>query len=543
MTSRRAIGILLAIVALQGALIVTAMRRTSTTFDEITMIGPGARGWMTGTFEMVPEHPPLAQQLYGLPVYLSSPRFPDESRVTDEQRRQTRFRYDYASQLLWHEGNDGEELAFRARLPAAAMAMLLPVVVFLFARSRAGDPAALLAAALVAFLPDILGHGGVAYNDVPLALAAFLATWALDRAARSPSPGAGATAGLACALALGFKNSAIVLAPIGVALAAIELASRRGGRGAMARCAGAALVTTWAGLVLAYHGDLALAAWRWAMAFTFGLVSQGVRAPTYLLGQARTEGFWYYFPVAFVFKTPAAFHALIVVALASLRSARLSSLATHPLRAPALAGIVFTSAVIASRLGIGFRHAMPILPFLCVLVAAGVVATWRRSRRAARAGIALLVAWAIASPISWHPGYLAFTSEYVPDRDAGWKVLADSSLDWGQGLVELREWMRREGVDRVGLAYFGSAHPEGYGVEYVPLPSYFALPPPSREWAAPPEYVVISATCLSSAYFPSGRYVPFQEREPVAVLGHVLYVYRASSRLVERRDVRDPASR
>ena len=57
---------------------------------------------------------------------------------------------------------------------AVIMALGLILVTFLFTRRHWGDPAALLAAALVAFLPDVLGHGGVAYSDLPVTLAELL---------------------------------------------------------------------------------------------------------------------------------------------------------------------------------------------------------------------------------------------------------------------------------------------------------------------------------------------------------------------------------
>ena len=57
--------------------------------------------------------------------------------------------------------------------------------------------------------------------------------------------------------------------------------------------------------------------------------------------------------------------------------------------------------------------------------------------------------------------------------------LLDSSLDWGQGLLALREWMADNQVPAVRLSHFGSAVPEAYGIEYVPPP----FVPESEPWA------------------------------------------------------------
>jgi hypothetical protein len=126
--------------------------------------------------------------------------------------------------------------------------------------------------------------------------------------------------------------------------------------------------------------------------------------------------------------------------------------------------------------------------------------------------------------LSFYPYFLSYTSEYNPDRDQGWRLLVDSSLDWGQGLIALREFMREEGIERVYLSYFGSAHPSAYGIEYVPLESFFMLPPAAAPELAP-EFIAISATNLAGVYI-EGRLDAMREIEPYRVLAHSIFVYR-----------------
>src|SRR5207249_273045 len=80
---------------------------------------------------------------------------------------------------------------------------------FAFARRHYGAGAGLLAATLVAFLPDVLAHGGVAYNDLPVALGYFFALWLIDENLRRPSTARGVGAGLAVGIALGIKHSPV----------------------------------------------------------------------------------------------------------------------------------------------------------------------------------------------------------------------------------------------------------------------------------------------------------------------------------------------
>src|SRR5439155_7913258 len=92
---------LLAILAASATATIGAMRHTSTTFDEVSTIAAGARGFMTGRFDVVDDHPPLMQYLYGLPVYLTHPSFPPERAGGRRPNR-----YTYAADFFGRSGND-----------------------------------------------------------------------------------------------------------------------------------------------------------------------------------------------------------------------------------------------------------------------------------------------------------------------------------------------------------------------------------------------------------------------------------------------------
>jgi hypothetical protein len=172
---------------------VAAMRRTSPTFDEIVLFTAGARGFHNGgTFDLAPDHPPLMQYVYGLPVFLSQPNYPSEA---GQDTRPVGYRYRYAAQTLYDSGNDPRKMTWLGRLPAAVFVLLLILATYSFTRRRFGTSAALIAAVLVAFLPDVLAHGGVAYNDLPLAFAYLLSVWALDDVIRAPTWQRGILAG------------------------------------------------------------------------------------------------------------------------------------------------------------------------------------------------------------------------------------------------------------------------------------------------------------------------------------------------------------
>ena len=523
--------VLAAIVIVSTTATVLAMRRTSTTFDEIVLIAAGARGYETGKFELAPDHPPMMQYIYGLPVYLSKPNYPSDAGFNTAQLG---YRYLQAQNFFWNSGNNPERLAFLGRLPAAIIALLLVLATFAFTRRVAGSGAALIAAALVAFLPDILAHGGVSYNDVPLTLTYFLAVWAVDRVVREPDWRNALMAGAAVGLAFGVKISAIALGPVVFALLALEAIGRGLDMPWLKRIVPATLIGLAAAylmLVIIYRGDFALEQFQYALDKTFRHVSKGHGAAGFLRGEASRDGFWYFFPVAFLYKTSAALHLLAVIALGALLKADyppIRQLAAHPLRVPVLAAAFFSAALLTSSLNIGFRYAMPVLPHICVLIAVGVAYMWRISANRIRALIAVLIAWVILAPLSYYPNFLSYISEYGPGRDRGSEILVDSSLDWGQGLLQLREYMNEHRIERIYLSYFGSAWPDGYGIDYVPMHSFFPLLPSrlSKRAGPKPTHIVISGTNLRGVYFNNDPFARFRDLEPDAVIAHSMYVYR-----------------
>lgn len=103
--------------------------------------------------------------------------------------------------------------------------------------------------------------------------------------------------------------------------------------------------------------------------------------------------------------------------------------------------------------------------------------------------------------------------------------MVDSNVDWGQGLLALRDFMRDEHIDAVYLGYFGSALPEGYDIRYSPLPSWSPLPlqPPLPE---KPKWAVISVTLLQGLYENGDPFQVLRADTPDRIIANSLFVYR-----------------
>ena len=110
----------------------------------------------------------------------------------------------------------------------------------------------------------------------------------------------------------------------------------------------------------------------------------------------------------------------------------------------------------------------------------------------------------------------------------GAKHLADSNLDWGQGLPALKDWMDREGVDRVYSRTSAQIDPSarhplpaipGYG--RVGLPGGETIPAEASR-----HVVAISANHLLGMFLNEpAMYSWLRGRAPTAVVGGCIYLF------------------
>jgi hypothetical protein len=540
-----------------GGVATFASRHNSLTFDEPFMVASGVRALETGDITMTWDQPPVMFYVYGAAVYLYGAaaarsgsggiRLPAENGTimlppevasemppsVDATRPVPRWgvynRFDYAREFFFRSGNDPERLTLAARIAAIVVIVSLVAVLSVFLWRVAGPIAAALAASMLVFLPDVLAHGSIAYNDAPLALAFFGALWGLDWVVRAPSVERALAAGALTGVALGVKFSALALGPAAIALGIAEALTRRGDKAWMkATLTASAIVVAvaWLTLVIIYRGDLALSMFREGVQDKILHSGTGHGVPALLLGRTSDTGFWYFFPVALALKTPVAFHLLAIIALVGFASGWSWSreILASRLRLLPVGAAVLLVVLMRSSLNIGVRHALPLIPLFVAMIAVGLMRLWARHGPKVRAAVVALIILSAASSLSHYPWFLSYVTDVVP-RAARHRVMVDSNVDWGQGLLALRDYMRNEGVEAVQLAYFGSALPEGYGVRYEPLPSW--LPLPEQQDSRPPaRWVVVSATHLHGFYVPEDIYRPLRDRVPDRVLANSLYVYQ-----------------
>jgi len=251
--------------------------------------------------------------------------------------------------------------------------------------------------------------------------------------------------------------------------------------------------------------------------------------PGYLFGQFSKFGWWYYFPVAFLAKTPLPVMVLLVVSLIHTWRARSWLKDLTLIVAPLL---LFLSLLFSPH-ALGYRYLLPILPFIFVY-SADVMKAALKSRWS-QIAIGLLMAWQIVGTLRYYPYYLTFFNEIVGGPDRGRYILIDSNLDWGQDLPALKQYVDEQQIDHLKFSYAGATPPTVYGLNTEALPPVYPAMRDQGAWwlhtfypaDPPPGRYAISVNPLMGEPV---NYVQFRERPPDAVIGNSIYVYTILTR-------------
>ena len=176
--------------------------------------------------------------------------------------------------------------------------------------------------------------------------------------------------------------------------------------------------------------------------------------PAYLLGKTSANGWWYFFPVAFLVKTPIPY--LIFTLIGSIVILRK---AWYQQRWLILTPIVFSIAIMAivipSSINIGLRHILPIYAMLSIIAGHGLISIfssiyWNTlGLRIVSIGAVL---WYGLTTTTVHPAYLSYFNAFAGTNPE--YILVDSDLDWGQDIGQLTQVLNARNIDHIYLALF-----------------------------------------------------------------------------------------
>jgi hypothetical protein len=548
--SRLVAALAAAVLALHGGLVLHQATRQSASYDE-PYYAPSGWAWLAGgETRMNPEHPPVVKLLLGaslLGAGLPEPRLVPGFARADQ--------WVFGPATLYRSGVPAGRLLLRARATVALLSVLLGLGVFLAGRRWFGPVAGLLGLCLYALDPLVVANAGLATLDLGTAAAIFgavaLGALALDSGRRLHLLGAGVLAGLA----VGAKGTGLIVLPALAVLAAAP-AARAGGAGPgevprrLARLA--AVAALGAATLVAVTLPAGPSAW-WEALRLQRLHAAGGHA-TFAAGLHAMRCWPWWFPFAWVVKTP------IPVLLASAGGAALilARARARPEVAVAVLGtpVLLLAAAMSSGICNGVRQLLPATPFLAV---AGGAALGALARSVAGGLVAAgAVGWTAVGLLLVHPSAISYSNEAAGGPARTWRLLADSNVEWGQGLPQLVDLLEGFPVRRVWLDYFGTADPPASGlgrfrkIQDHRFRAGAMLPVPRSDGpdADGRELVAVSATCLVDAYVPEGDlHAWLRDRTPAAWAANGIAVYditgdaaayRQLARMAER--MKDPVT-
>lgn len=484
MTPTRRPWLLILLIALGLARIALTYTTLNSTSDEPAQTAAGMEVLQFGTYTYEMQHPPLARIALALGPHLAGLRLPAHRNV---EREGFMTVYQDGNEILYADGRYWRNLTL-ARLGALPFFVLMCVVAYAWAERWVAPRAGLWAAGLVVCTPPVLGHAGLATVDAACGAMTVLALYALLRWMEQPGARRAALFGLAVAGATLVKFSSVPF--VGGCFLA-SLFWKRPKMTELAIATGAGLLALWAGYgfdtgtlgpVWGPHPKIDSVlerapflrpAWDLAMntPLPFPKLLLGMRDvarhnglghASYLFGEWRMTGWWYFFPVVLAVKAPLGLLILTGVALWRLE--------TWQQKASAIFAATILAVCLPSQIDLGVRHILAIFPVMAVIA----------SRAMKHGRFAVALAGLVAVESLWaHPDYMAHFNPLVAGRPE--RVLAESDLDWGQDLDRLARRLRELKVEEVHIKYFGSALLEKAG-----LPTYWDLDArnPVKGWVA-----------------------------------------------------------
>jgi hypothetical protein len=518
---------------------------SSATYDEVAYLRVAARWWRTGDqTEITRMGSPLSfWKLQQVPVL---------------------WLLDHSGRRFWVDdpiGHQGELLPL-VRLGSLWIWLLAIGLTAAWSRKSYGPSSMAFSAWLFALSPNLLAHGALATMELPLVAATTAMCWFFWRfldSHRRPWFWAAAVVG---GLAFSCKYTAILMPPI---LAVIWWIARRHGghrrsisiaREVLSGMLGFLLVMLLANFAITGFARMPLSPSRghhpslekclgtagahmarqayetplpqdW-VGFATQLHHQASGGPSYLWGERRMKGWWYYYPVALGVKVPLAFWLLAAARLMLVKNDRKLVAPANSKLLPVFFLVYLAITLAGSSRNYGVRYLLPLAPLAIVWVSRLAECRKLLSRATVAAGLG---GYAIAVA-GIHPHELTYFNVIAGGPIGGRRVLSDSNLDWGQGLKSLhRLQQERSEFQDLTLYYFGDTDPAHYGVGgrcYVinAVEDHSCIPGLDTVKTA---YLAVSASLQWGPWGPPGFFEVLDHLEPVRLTDDTtIAIYRTA---------------
>lgn len=527
-----------------------SIKQKSITNDELTHIASGYSYIKTADFRMNPEHPPLVKLLSAVPLLFLDLNIPTDHITWANSTiplYANRNQWDFGTQFLYGYNPDADKIVLFARIPVVLLSLLFGLYVFKFAKEVYGEKAGLFALFLYAFCPNILAHSRLVTTDIGIAGFSFIAVYYLWKFLAQPNIKHSILLGLFTGLAFATKFTAIYIIPIFFVLAVVYFLTKKENN--FKNVSPYNIITFVLVIIFLsylvfigsyFFGELSSVKAReyfsertginnpfisvmlkmiplpapFLTGFADVIIDSKIGRPAFLMGDFSVKGWWYYYPIAFLIKTPVPVLLFIILSLVLFKKIKHSDWFNEAvLFVPILLlGFIF----ILSHWNIGLRHILPVYPFLFVFVSKLI------NNKKLKWVIIVLSLWYLVSSLLIFPHYLEYFNELIGGPANGYKYLIDSNLDWGQDLKLLKKWMAQNNIDFIKLAYWGKDNPTYRGVDYELLECY---KPETGLVAVSVNYLIgfseQKAACL--------KWLRESDNKPIDRIAYTIFIYNMTS--------------
>jgi len=553
-------------------------------WDEIGHLPAGLSHWQLGNTELYRVNPPLVRMLATLPLLGIDWDF---TWVWSDAPR-ARPEFELGRRLWTQHGVATYTYLTYARWAVIPFSVLAAVVIYRWSQMLYGGFAGLMAASLWCFSPLVLANAQTIAPDTGSAALGVLAAFIFSQWLSDRSPELAVLAGVLLGLAQLTKFTWIVLFGLWPLLWLLQFVWNKSSWATALRWREAGQVVLILGLALlvinvgyAWEGTMTrLGDYRfvsrtlavdqstgrteivgnrfsghWLGSLPVPLPSNYVlgidrqrydfdsgRFSSYLRGQWRDRGWWYYYIYGLLVKEPIGFLLLaLVTASVSLRW-RSRWRAEWVLLAPAAVVLVLVS----SQTGFNHhvRYLLPAFPAAFIWMGklwGEAVAGERQIGWQLRQGVAgFLLGSGILSSVYIFPHSHAYFNAFAGGPMRGHDHLLDSNIDWGQDLLLLADWAERNPDLKLDGVAYSLSHllpladlglpenqpPRGWHQERDEFG-----PEPRQQYGPRPGLWAVFVRPLREQH---QRYAYFQFFEPIEVLGYTVYIYQLDQADVDR---------
>ena len=400
--------LLLLLCAAMLAQLLFSVRQLSQTEDEAVHLYSGYRYLRCGDLTFSPEHPPLAKIVAAVPLFFMHSKVdcsPFGGTSSDE----------FITAFSWLYTTDWHSELLRARFTVSIFSVILCVLVWATARKMFGKSAAILAALLLAFEPNLLAHGALVTTDMAETAMLVFAVFAFYLWIGKPCITNLALAGVAVGCSLLAKNSGVLIILVLIILAILDALSSREVKQRPSKLLirnlanlGLILLIAYAAIWVGYgfrysaHSGAPLAqssltttslssralhvvdtyrllpqAYLEGFASALDITYSSTSTPEFILGRYYPGAQWFSLPIHLLIRCTLGFLAILLLSgVVALRAYASYKREFTFLLVPI---VIFAAAIMHSSWNAGMRHMLPILPFLIIIAAAGSLKLARSS--------------------------------------------------------------------------------------------------------------------------------------------------------------------